>query len=147
MMRDRLGGKTWLYAHLSLFNHSARMVPPSFQTSRSTSEEQSQSSNLATSFLRVRPSLSDSDIRRASEYSRFITGNDEIASRSIRDSTTAAATRLGTKGKVILERGTRSGVSIRTLRQIGQSTASCHPPQTRCNREKNHLRMQIAQNV
>lgn len=82
----------------------------------------------------------------------------------MRDSRTAAAILFGTKGKVISRRGVLSGVMTSRLRQMGQSTDSCQPPQacemdvkrargrgeelqTLCKREKNHLRIQMAQKV
>ena len=73
--------------------------------------------------------------------------NGSLKSFSTNDSMVAAATRFGTNGKVTNPRAAPSGVVVRRLRQIGQSTDSCQPPQARCKREKNHLRMQRAQNV
>lgn len=64
-----------------------------------------------------------------------------------RDSMTEAAMRFGTNGNVSCRRGICSGVMIKRLRHMGQSTDSCQVPQWRCNREKNHLRMQSPQNV
>lgn len=64
-----------------------------------------------------------------------------------RDSITEAAMRFGTKGNVSCRRGICSGVIVKRLRQMGQSTDSCQLPQWRCNREKNHFKMQSPQNV
>lgn len=64
-----------------------------------------------------------------------------------RDSITEAAMRFGTKGNVSCRRGICSGVMIKRLRHMGQSTDSCQVPQWRCNREKNHFRMQSPQKV
>lgn len=54
---------------------------------------------------------------------------------------------FGIKGNVKSDRGGRSGVQYKALLHTGQSTDSCQPPQPRWRREKNHFKMQVAQNV
>lgn len=58
-----------------------------------------------------------------------------------------SAVRFGVNGKQEVDRGVRSGVCGRMLLHNGQSTASCQPPHPLCRREKNHFKMQVAQNV
>ena len=139
---------------LSFLSHSARMSPPSLQAATSgTSETFSSSFSSDASLFRMHPRprfFLDCDAHVPSGSSLLIFAcehNGGFTSFSIRDSMTEAVTRFGTNGKVSNNLGVVSGVMINRLRQMGQSTDSCHPPHGRCNREKNHLRMHRAQNV
>jgi hypothetical protein len=66
---------------------------------------------------------------------------------SIIAATAASAIRFLAKGKVKRLRGNWLGVYMSTLRHMGHSTCSCHPPHVRWNREKKCLTMHSAQKV
>lgn len=141
------------WSDLSFFSHSALICPPSLQSVTSSASD-----NLSGSLLSDCSSFRAHSLPRSfldcdahtpsvSSFLIFVCEHNGGSSFSTSDSMAAAATRFGTNGKVTNARTAPSGVIIRRLRQIGQSTDSCQPPQARCKREKNHLRMQRAQNV
>ena len=146
--------KSAKWSDLSLFSHSALICPPSLQSVTSSASDilsgplssdcsSFRAHSLPRSFLDC-----DAHIPSVSSFLIFACEhNGSSRSFSMRDSMVAAATRFGTNGKVTNPRTAPSGVVIKRLRQIGQSTDSCQPPHARCKREKNHLRMQRAQNV
>lgn len=137
------GGSTCL----SLFSHSVLVNPPSLQPAISAFSSTFSSASFDTSFFRLQ--LAQPEPQPPSLSSLLTTRVLEGAHRSfsISDSQTAATVLFGTKGKVVSGRGMRSGVMTSKLRHIGQSTDSCHAPQWKCSREKNHLRIHRAQKV